>query len=68
MSDLLQQAINRAYANGCYLIEIRVGGRNKLLLTTKNGHRLRSFALSDVGGVMEYLDKRAKQAEQAGKE
>jgi len=69
VDDLLQQAIDRAYSDGCYLIEIEVGNRKKFLLTTKSGHRIRSFEVGDVAGIMKCLDERRNRtASQAGKE
>lgn len=60
MNDTLQQAIDRAYSEGCYLIEIEVGNRKKFLLTTKSGHRIRSFEVGDVAGIMKCLDYRRR--------
>lgn len=56
--DPIQAAVEHAYANGCSLIELQVGDRVKLLLTTKNGHRLRSFEMSEVGHIIKYIDDR----------
>lgn len=69
MNDTLQQAIDRAYSEGCYLIELKVGNRTKLLLTTKRGYSIRSFEVGDVDRIMKCLDERRKRTDrQAGKE
>ena len=56
--DPIQAAVEHAYANGCSLIELTIGNRTKLLLTTKNGHRLRGFELSEVDQIIKFIDQR----------
>lgn len=57
-TDPIQAAVEHAYANGCSLIELPVGDRAMLLLTTRRGHRLRSFEIADVGKIIKYIDDR----------
>lgn len=62
-TDPIQAAVEHAYANGCSLIELQVGNRAMLLLTTKRGHRLRSFEMADVGKIIKYIDDRREMLE-----
>lgn len=57
----MQNAVEHAQANGLHLIEFEVGGRKKLLLTTKSGFRLRGFEISETSGiadVIKFIDNR----------